>query len=96
MGDFRITISRLDGIDASTLAENIMAAYGEDFDARLGDFKCDVDGERVIVTVLDVTGGDVDMLASDIANDADATFVIQLAQREGASWFPRDEGDDDL
>lgn len=96
MSDFRITISDIEGVEPSTLAESIMDAHGDGFDAARGDFTCEVDGERVIITVLDVTGGDVDMLASDIESDEDGTFFVRMSQRQGTSWFTRDEGDDEL
>lgn len=96
MSDFRITISDIEGIDPELLADNIMAAHGENFDAARGDFTIAVEGQQVIVTVLDVAGGDVDMLASDIESDEDGTFNVRMAQRQGTSWFTRDEGDDEL
>lgn len=96
MSDFRIIISDIEDIEPATLAENIMAAHGDDFDASLGDFASVVDGNRVMVTVLKVAGGDVDALANDIAGQEDGTFVLRMQQREGSNWFAREEGDDEI
>lgn len=97
MSDFRIIISAIEDIEPATLAENIMAAHGDAFDAALGDFACSVDDSgRVIVTALKIGGGDIDMLASEIERDEDGTFELRMQQREGSNWFGRDEGDDEL
>jgi len=96
MGTFRIVISDIRGIEPSLLAENVLAAHGDSFDAARGDFTVTAEGDTVTVIAKDVAGGDIDGLADDIRENEDGTFTLRMAQQEGSNWYPRDEGDDDL
>lgn len=56
---------------------------------------------RIIVDVKDVAGGDIDMLAEDIAEDFGGNFDIdsggfsvRVQQKVGDNYFSRDPGDD--
>ena len=58
---------------------------------------------RITIDVRDVAGGDIDALANDIrdqfGDDFDAAqgdFTVTVAQKQGTSYFTRNEGDDEL
>jgi hypothetical protein len=95
MADFQIVLSGIRDIEPSTLAENLLARYGDDYDAARGDFTVNVtDPDTLVVSVKDVTGWDIDMLAEDIERDEGGTFKIHVTQRVEGSFYGRDPGDD--
>ena len=91
---YRIRFQDVD--DAEGVASQILDAYGDDYDAKLGDFTVEVlDANAIQVILRDVALGDVKAVAEGVIDDIVGGAAFQVSKREAGSWFAVDLEDDD-
>jgi hypothetical protein len=91
MSDFKLTLTSLPA-DAARTAADILATYGGDFDADLGEFFSYVEGDTIEIIAKNVGKGDVKSLSDDLLDEYETIF-IRYAEFINGGWFPVDEAD---
>jgi hypothetical protein len=91
MSDFKLTLSNI--LNTTETAVEIQDTYGEDFDARRGDFVVTPESDGAITILInDVTKGDIQHFTQRLYDEHE-DFFIRVSERIGRAYFSIDDED---